>query len=148
MDQMVEKNIFWVPTLFTYKQIAKGEGVPSYAAEKAQRIVGQHREAFVKGLKKRVPFAAGSDAGSPAGVDHPSLMGELKLMVEYGCRPIDALKSATVYASQALGMESYIGTLEIGKKADAIILSQNPMDNISSLSNIIAVIKDGKTVRW
>lgn len=146
MDQMIEKGIFWIPTLFTYRQIAKGEGVPLYAAEKSRKIVDMHREAFIMALQKKVPFAAGSDAGSPAGVDHPSLLGELQSMVEYGCKPITALKSATTYAAKALGMENYIGTLEIGKKADAVVISQNPLDNISNLSKIIAVVKDGKIV--
>ena len=36
MDHMIEKNIFWVPTLYTYRQIAKGEKVPSYATKKAK----------------------------------------------------------------------------------------------------------------
>jgi imidazolonepropionase-like amidohydrolase len=146
MNIMIEKNIFWVPTLFTYRKIAKGDGVPCYASEKARKIVDIHRKAFMMGLQKGVPFAAGSDAGSPAGVNHPSLLGELQSMVEYGCKPIVALKSATVYASQALGMQEHIGTLEVGKKADALIISHNPRENISYLSNVVTVIKNGEIV--
>lgn len=147
MDHMIEKNIFWVPTLYTYRQIAKGEEVPSYATKKAKKVVNIHREAFIKGLQKKISFAAGSDAGSPAGVDHPSLLGELESMVEYGCNPLTALKSATIYAAQALGMEKHIGTLEIGKKADALIISEDPLKDISNLSNIVMVMKDGEIVR-
>lgn len=147
MDQMIEKNIFWVPTLFTYRQIAKGEDVPYYAAQKAKKIVGRHRDTFIKALQKNVPFAAGSDAGSPAGVDHPSLLGELQSMVEYGCKPIVALKAATIYAAQALGMEKYIGTLEVGKKADILAISKSPLDDIKNLSDVILVMKDGEIVK-
>lgn len=144
INQMIEKNIYWVPTLFIYKEIAKGDGVPEYAAEKSKRIIDKHRNAFLMGLKMNVPFAAGSDAGSPAGADHPSLLSELNAMVDYGCNTMTAIKSATLNAAKALGMEKYIGSLEIGKKADAVIVSENPLENISNLNKIVQVIKDGK----
>jgi len=55
-----------------------------------------------------------------------------------------AIKSATLNAAKALGMDKYIGSLEIGKKADAVIVSENPLENISNLTKIVQVIKHGK----
>lgn len=143
MDKMIEKGIYWVPTLYTYRQIAKGDNVPAYASEKAKAIVDIHREAFIKGLKKNVPIAAGSDAGSPAGVDHPSLLGELESMAEYGCSTIKAIKSATLNAAKALNMEKFIGSLEVGKFADIVVVSNNPLENISNLKDIVKVFIEG-----
>ena len=65
MQIMKEREIFWVPTLYVYRQIAEGKGLPEYAVKKAKNIIEVHRETFMKGLRIGVPLTAGSDAGSP-----------------------------------------------------------------------------------
>ncbi len=146
MEEMVQKGIYWVPTLFVYRQIANGENIPPYAREKAQEIVGVHRDAFNKALTKGVPLAAGSDAGAP-NTPHTSLLNELESMVDYGGTPLAALKAATHSAAQALGMERHLGSVEVGKKADLLVVSGNPLDNITNLRDVVLVMKDGETVR-
>ncbi|MFX0095959.1 MAG: amidohydrolase family protein, partial [Candidatus Hodarchaeota archaeon] len=145
MEKMKEDHIFWIPTLFVYRQIADGKGLPLYAVQKAREIVDIHRETFKKALVKGVHLACGSDAGSP-NTPHTALLNELECMVEYGCEPLDALRKATYIAAQALGIEKHIGALEIGKKADLLVASKNPLEDISNLRSVIMVIKGGEKV--
>ena len=53
-------------------------------------------------------------------------------MVDYGMKPIDAIRSATVRGSELLRMESQIGTIEPGKFADVIAVEGNPLSDIAS----------------
>jgi imidazolonepropionase-like amidohydrolase len=142
MEVMIGKNIIWVPTLFVYRRIAHGDHTPDYARQKALEIVDVHRETFKKALNKGVSIACGSDAGSPE-TPHTALLDELETMVAYECSPIRALRSATITAAAAMGMEDTIGSIEIGKKADLLAVSHNPLTDIANLRNVIMVIKEG-----
>ncbi len=147
MAKMKEKNIFWVPTLYVYRQIAEGRNLPPYAVEKAKRIIEIHRQAFKSALASGVLIACGSDAGSP-NTPHGALVNELEYMVEYGCEPLQALKTATFTAAQALGMEQDLGSLEIGKKADILVLTKDPTVNISNIRELRSVIAGGNHIRF
>lgn len=145
MSRMVEKGIFWVPTLYVYRQIAEGKDLPSYAVKKARRIIDIHRQAFTDALASGVSVASGSDAGSP-GTPHGSLINELEYMVEYGCQPFEALKAATITGARAIGMEHDIGSLEVGKKADILIVNKNPLENISNIRDLRFIMKGGEFI--
>ena len=56
------------------------------------------------------------------------------------------LQSATMNASQLLGMEKNLGTLEAGKFADLIAVAGNPVDDITELQRVKFVMKDGQIV--
>jgi imidazolonepropionase-like amidohydrolase len=147
MAKMKEKNMFWVPTLFVYRQIAEGKDLPLYAVKKAKKIIEIHRQAFKAALASGVLIGCGSDAGSP-NTPHGSLIKELEYMVEYGCEPFQALKAATFVAAQALGMEQELGSLEIGKKADILIVPKDPTENISNIRELHSVIIGGDLIRF
>jgi len=71
---------------------------------------------------------------------------EIKLMVEYGMTPLEAIMAATKTNSELLGIDSTHGTLERGKAADFLILGGNPVHDISYLERIEAVFKSGKQI--
>jgi hypothetical protein len=58
---------------------------------------------------------------------------ELELLREAGFHPLEVIRSATLYGAQALGMEKEIGTVEIGKLADMVLIDQNPLENLQVL---------------
>jgi imidazolonepropionase-like amidohydrolase len=68
---------------------------------------------------------------------------ELELLVEAGLTPIEAINVATEQGAKFLGCESEIGTLDIGKKADLVVVKGNPSKDISDIRNVQMVIKDG-----
>ena len=68
-------------------------------------------------------------------------------MVKYGMKENDAIISATVTASEVLGMSNKIGTIEAGKIADIISVDGSPLENISTLMNVLFVMKEGKVYK-
>lgn len=61
--------------------------------------------------------------------------------------PLEALRSATVTAARALGMEDTMGSLEVEKKADLVVLSENPLGEISRVRDVVMVVQDSKRVQ-
>ena len=76
-----------------------------------------------------------------------SLHHELELLVEAGISPLEIIKIATRNGAHALGIEEEVGTVEAGKQADMIILSDNPLDDISNTMKIEAVINNGHFIK-
>jgi imidazolonepropionase-like amidohydrolase len=70
---------------------------------------------------------------------------ELELMVRYGMRPVDALRSATSGAATLLGINELTGTIEAGKSADLIAVEGNPVEDIRAVQRVSFVMKEGKT---
>jgi imidazolonepropionase-like amidohydrolase len=67
----------------------------------------------------------------------------LEILVKIGLTPYEALRTATANASQMLGLDREIGTIEAGKRADLTVLSDDPLKNISATRRVEAVFKDG-----
>jgi imidazolonepropionase-like amidohydrolase len=59
---------------------------------------------------------------------------------------LKVIKIATRNGAQALGIEEEVGTIESGKQADMIVLSENPLDDISNTKKIEAVINNGQLI--
>tara|TARA_B100000287_G_scaffold435065_1_gene501667 strand:+ start:143 stop:1546 length:1404 start_codon:yes stop_codon:yes gene_type:complete len=93
--------------------------------------------------KHEVNIIAGTD--TPIGFLTPgfSLHKELQLLVEAGLTPIDALKAATIIPAKFFNLEKEIGTIDVGKKADLLILNSNPLINIGNTADIQTVITKG-----
>jgi len=73
-----------------------------------------------------------------------SVYRELELYVKAGFTPMDALRSATAVAAQAMRVEKDVGTIETGKRADLLVLDANPLENISNVRTVRLVMKDGR----
>ena len=90
-----------------------------------------------------VPIGAGTD--TPIGMAIPgySLHNELEFLVNAGLSPLEALKSATLRPAEFLNLESQMGTIEVGKVADLVLLTANPLESISNTRKISLVISKG-----
>jgi imidazolonepropionase-like amidohydrolase len=75
-----------------------------------------------------------------------SLHHELELLVEAGISPLEVIKIATSNGAKALDIEEDTGTIEPGKQADMIVLSEDPLDDISNIKKIEAVINNGQLI--
>jgi len=101
---------------------------------------------LVKAFKKAgVPMVAGTDSGTSGVVWGFSLHDEIELLVEAGLTTEEALISATRLPATWLGIEDKVGTVEVGKYADLVLLDANPLDNISNTRKISGVFVNG---RW
>jgi imidazolonepropionase-like amidohydrolase len=102
---------------------------------------------FVKQLYDRGVFlVAGTDANNPWVVPGESLHRELELLVEAGIPPLAALRIATRNGAEALGILDETGTVEVGKRADLVLLDGDPAGSISQTRRIMWVMQNGR--RW
>ena len=94
--------------------------------------------------KQGVKILAGTD--TPIGFLTPgfSLHKELELLVESGLTPLQALRAATITPAEFFNLEDKMGTVEVGKFADLVILNNNPLNNIKHTQDIHAVILKGR----
>jgi imidazolonepropionase-like amidohydrolase len=93
-----------------------------------------------------VTILSGTDIPNFDLVPGASLHHELEILVEAGIPPLEVIKIATRNGAQALGIEEDVGTIEPGKQADMIVLSENPLDDISNTKKIEAVINNGQLI--
>ncbi len=146
---MVERGVYLVPTLVApYFIVENGveAGIPKDAVDKSQAVMGSHMESFRKAHEAGVKIAMGTDAGTPFNL-HDKAPYELKLMVDCGMTPMEALVSSTKISAELLGIDEEYGTLEEGKFADFLVLDENPLDNLDALFNINSVYKLGSLVK-
>lgn len=92
---------------------------------------------------------AGSDNGFIYQTYGFGYIRELELLREAGFHPLEVIRSATLYGAQALGMEKEIGSIEVGKLADIVIVNANPLKNLQVLygTGAIELTKENKIVR-
>ncbi len=91
-----------------------------------------------------VPIGAGTD--TPIGLSPPgySLHIELEFLVRAGLEPIDALAAATVRPAEYFSLQGEMGSVDVGKVADLVLLDANPLEDISNTKRIAAVISKGR----
>jgi DNA-binding GntR family transcriptional regulator/imidazolonepropionase-like amidohydrolase len=90
-------------------------------------------------------FLAGTDSGGgyPYHVPGFSLHEELRIMARNGMPVADVLRTATVEPAIAMRREAELGTLEVGKRADLVLLARNPLDAIENVDAIDGVMVRG-----
>ena len=148
IDLFLKTGAYLVPTLAAPHFILKGglaAGIPAYAVEKTKRVMETHCRSVEMARRAGVKIAAGSDAGTPLNL-HADLVTELELMLGVGFTPMEALNSATRAAADLLAL-SDVGTIEVDKRADLIVLEQDPLSDLSALRHVNLVLKDGKQVQ-
>ena len=68
---------------------------------------------------------------------------EVELLVEAGFTPVQAIEIATLNGARFLGADEEIGSIDVGKAADLVLVKGNPAKNISDIRNVTLVFKDG-----
>jgi hypothetical protein len=112
-----------------------------------EKRLSDFKKAMLKELYlNKTNLLAGTDSPAPWVVPGLSLHQELQYMVEAGLSNYDALKTATVNPSLWFGKGYNKGTIEPGKAADLLILSDNPLQDIRNTQKIVAVIFKGRVL--
>src|SRR5205814_419304 len=139
LKTMAARGIFYVPTIFVGEYVAQGraaEGAPVWV-----KMLAVHEDTFRRALKAGVKIAFGTDAGGFDWKENPAQ--EFKYMVDWGMTPAQAIRAATVTASELLGMQNQIGTIEVGKYADIVAVPGDPLKDITVLQKVDFVMKGG-----
>jgi len=102
---------------------------------------------LIRAEKAGVPIALGTDVNNPQVFPGYSVHEEMELMVAAGFSPRRALLAATTGGAHFLEATDELGSIEVGYKADLIILDQNPLDEITHSRSLRLVIQNGNVVR-
>lgn len=145
LDEMVERGVAYVPTLFVYREIAESGSAPGYARENAERVVERHWEVAREAIAREdVAVIGGSDAGSP-GTPHPALHRELACLVEAGASTEAAMASATATAATELDRPE-LGVVAEGTPADLVGYDGDPLADVEETAAPALVVADGRLV--
>jgi imidazolonepropionase-like amidohydrolase len=144
INALVENDIPVDPTLGIYEAILKDD-------DGFSNPENQLRWAKVLQLTKimydnGVQILSGSDIPNFGLVPGASLHNELELLAEAGIKPLQVIEIATNNGAKALGIDDIVGTIQPEKHADMVVLSANPLENISNTKQIDAVMVDGKFI--
>lgn len=91
-----------------------------------------------------VTISAGTDAFSDTEV---KLYKELDLLVnDGGLSPIEAIQAGTINNAKVIGQEQQLGSIVVGKKANLVVLANNPIEDINNISSVDHVIKNGNFI--
>lgn len=167
IQSMVQRNVYFAPTLVN---IARHERTPEdLAANPALRYIPEgepntlarfgeeERREWMNTLVRMKEFTrrfdrsgglliAGTDSPNGATLPGWSLHQELELFVQAGISPMKAIQTATLNNARILHQDKELGTVEIGKYADLVILNANPLEDIRHTRNIHRVIKNGRVL--
>jgi imidazolonepropionase-like amidohydrolase len=144
---MLASGTWLVPTLLAPRMVLssarEGMQIMEESVRKAHEILEVHSESFRRAVDAGVKVAMGTDSGVGP---HGRNLEEIGLMVEHGMRPLDAWTATTKSAATLMGVESELGTLEPGKRADVVLL-RGDLDDLDKLNDrIVGVWKDGERV--
>ncbi|NBB16727.1 amidohydrolase family protein [Caulobacter sp. SLTY] len=138
-----------VPTLlagdFVAREAAKPDtwmvpAVKAKALEAGPKMLDMARRAHTGGVK----IAFGTDSGvSP----HGQNAQEFALLVKAGMSPLDAIRAATVWAAEHLGLSGLVGSLTAGKAADIVAVKGDPLADVTVLERVSFVMKGGVVYR-
>jgi imidazolonepropionase-like amidohydrolase len=148
LEMMKAKGIFLVPTVGLAYALSDPQRRDELSPKQLQR-----REAYRQQMQQviqlaedlGVPIASGFDAESPQ--TQGKNANELVALTVVGMTPLQAIRAATVNASELIGWQDRIGAIEAGKLADLIAVDGDPLSDIKTLERVKFVMKGGKVVK-
>ena len=143
-ELMKQKNAFWVPTIGYYfyaVDTAKSPQPHKYMQETLERT----RQNISTARELGVKIANGFDPASAE--EHGKNAREIIAMTKLGLSPLEAIRAATANASELMGWQDKIGSIETGKYADIIAVSGDPIADIGELGHVQFVMKGGVVVK-
>src|SRR6266446_6079518 len=152
IDLMLKKDVYLVPTLTAPIAVVEyarehPDLLPPMMAAKAVSVIEVHQQSFRRAVEAGVKIAMGTDSGVGR---HGENGRELQLMVENGMTPMQAILASTSNAARLLHLDESLGTLEVGKLADVIVVDGNVLDDIRIIvdpANVRLVLKEGRAAK-
>ncbi|VAV86780.1 Xaa-Pro dipeptidase family enzyme [hydrothermal vent metagenome] len=144
-----KKGAYLIPTVLagaTVVEMANDPDgfLPPPSRAKAKQVGPQMLDMLRLAHDGGVKIAFGTDSGVSKHGDNAK---EFALMVQAGFTPMQAIKSATIIASEHLQTSDMVGSIEAGKFADIIAVSDSPLDNVEALLEVNFVMKGGRVYK-
>jgi imidazolonepropionase-like amidohydrolase len=148
LEMMKADGTFLVPTLGVVYALSEPQKYDQMTPEQRRR-----RETFRQGMQQviqlanslGVKIASGFDASSPE--NQGKNANEIVALTLVGMTPLQAIRAATLSASELMGWQDRVGAIEAGKYADLIAVEGDPLSNIAAIQRIEFVMKGGKVVK-
>ncbi|MEO8449940.1 MAG: amidohydrolase family protein [Gemmatimonadota bacterium] len=143
---MKAKGTWLVPTIYVLNYVIDEGPRAGYPEASIKKGMALREE---RDRRIRAAFAAGVKVGFGSDNIFPvkDSAREFAELVRLGLTPMQAIRAATANAAEVLGIQAEVGTVEAGKIADLIAVSENPLDNIRTLENVRFVMQSGRIVK-
>lgn len=154
IELFLKHDVWYVPTL-AISHLTPGQASDDWEARwveqrnltidlccRADAAADEHRQWFQRALAAGVKMALGSDIRP---LKEAALL-EAGLWVKDGATPWQTLLAATKNAAELCGVGDELGTVEVGKLADLIVVADDPLRNIHHLRQLLLVLKEGRIV--
>ena len=148
LDLMRGRGTYLVPTLSAVRDLAEpgGEYTDPRLVERGREMLATLRVTVAAAYERGIPIAAGTDTSyTPASLS--TIVGEIRLLAEFGLSNLDALRAATTTGAALVRRRRELGRLERGYAADAIVVGGDPLSNLAALDDLRLVVVDGWIVR-
>jgi imidazolonepropionase-like amidohydrolase len=142
--EMAARHIFFSPTFTATMYVAEARAKERGEAWAAVPEI--QARSFQNCLAAGVEIAFGTDAGGFPWTEIPQAR-EFELMVQFGMKSIDAIRSATLKAAELLKVGGQVGVIRPGAYADLAAFKGDPIANVAALKNVEFVMKGGVVVR-
>ena len=151
IEKVAKKNIpicttFSPVVMQSNAELARKYNIPEWKIEERQKIVKDKSrfDSLVRASEAGIEIIFGTDAGSPV-VPHDAIVPEMKFMIDLGVvkNNLEAIQSATYRAAKVNKVEDKVGSIEVGKEADLIIVEGKPDKNIDDLRKVKQVYING-----
>lgn len=139
VESLSRNNVTIDPTLSIYEAMLSDHPNSKYLWNKIMEFTK-------KMYDNNINILAGSDIPNFELMPGKSLHHELELLVGSGIPQHEVLRIATINAAKSLELDDEIGTIELNKQADLVILSSNPLEDIRNTQDIYLVINNGKII--
>jgi len=136
VSDMVLNGVTLSPTLSMYRAFAvRGAdmGIPAVIVDQHKRTHARHAESVRLAFESGVPIVAGGDAGLthfPQGSCAEEAVSYVEII---GMSSRDSLRTLTVNVARLLGILDDVGTVDVGKRADLLVIDGNPLHDVSLL---------------
>ena len=139
---MKEKGVCLCPTLAAGDAVSQYRGWKKGSEPEPERIQ-EKRKNFKMAMDLGVRICMGGDVGV---FPHGDNAREMEMMVQYGMKPIDVLRSSTSINAESFKIKD-LGMIRKGFLADILIVEGNPIEQISDIRKVKLVVKDGVLIR-
>ena len=145
LELMAERGTALVPTYTTLVDLDEPGGDYDHPVLtlRADFMVPRMEQTMRMAQELGVRLVTGSDTSY--GPESVSRIGvEVANFVKVGLSPIEAIRGATLYSAELLGIAEDTGVIEPGKEADLIVVVEDPLENIAAIQDVVAVVSNGR----
>jgi imidazolonepropionase-like amidohydrolase len=145
IEALAASGAFLVPTMVVTDVNRTLGGLTPVQRERQDLIEQRQRASTETAIELGVPIATGTDTGE-VGVTADMVWREIVLVHDHGASPMAAIQAATSAAARLLGVDADLGTIEVGKLADLVLVDGDPTTDLRRLAAPAFVIKGGEIV--